>query len=403
MSERPPKPRGRPPVINVPGAPAIAYQQPPQPELPDQDFTVVIKVRNGRFLAALRKAGYPSVWKFCKQHGLPQSVVNRYAQMTLSPIRGSGDFVGQPTAMAQQVADILGTNVEDLFPPRFMAVCLSRIANTELPMTEGQIGMLLREPPRTPEDVLALDEAAAQISDAMILLPPKAERLLRLRLGMNLRDEQTLVEVGEQFGVTRERVRQMENRAIGKLQGPKRKYRFVEAAATLEIGAFKLVVPPFEITAAEAGINEINKPKTPAPLPKTKRPRRLQTAAEQETLRRLIRPVRFPSPTEVRVMGANGNDYIDADGNKVEKRDPDYLRLLRIPEQQRTDEHKLALAYHLEQELIRRGAYGGLQPTAADAPQYYRTDYRGQQLLKYEWMMGHLDRLWQAFPPAPSI
>ena len=55
------------------------------------------------------------------------------------------------------------------------------------------------------------------------LLAPLAERereILRLRFGLDRGEPRTLEEVGEHFNLTRERIRQIENRALSKLRHP---------------------------------------------------------------------------------------------------------------------------------------------------------------------------------------
>jgi RNA polymerase primary sigma factor len=49
-------------------------------------------------------------------------------------------------------------------------------------------------------------------------LPKREEKILRLRFGLDGGEEQTLEEVGEKFGLTRERIRQIQNEAFKKLR-----------------------------------------------------------------------------------------------------------------------------------------------------------------------------------------
>jgi RNA polymerase primary sigma factor len=53
-------------------------------------------------------------------------------------------------------------------------------------------------------------------------LTPREERVLRLRFGIGTDAAQTLEEVGQQFSVTRERIRQIEAKALRKLKHPSR-------------------------------------------------------------------------------------------------------------------------------------------------------------------------------------
>jgi RNA polymerase primary sigma factor len=76
------------------------------------------------------------------------------------------------------------------------------------------------------EDTAAISPHAAAESDALrncladVLseLTPREERILRLRFGMGGASEHTLAEIGETFGVTRERIRQIEAKALDKLR-----------------------------------------------------------------------------------------------------------------------------------------------------------------------------------------
>ncbi len=91
------------------------------------------------------------------------------------------------------------------------------------------------------------DEDAVQPLDAAIgsdlrdtmsrllgTLTPREERVLRMRFGIGTKSEHTLQEVGDQFSVTRERVRQIEAKALRKLKLPARARvlrSFLEGAA----------------------------------------------------------------------------------------------------------------------------------------------------------------------------
>jgi RNA polymerase primary sigma factor len=53
-------------------------------------------------------------------------------------------------------------------------------------------------------------------------LTPREAKVLRMRFGIDMNTDQTLEEVGKQFDVTRERIRQIEAKALRKLRHPSR-------------------------------------------------------------------------------------------------------------------------------------------------------------------------------------
>jgi RNA polymerase primary sigma factor len=62
-----------------------------------------------------------------------------------------------------------------------------------------------------------------QIDKALSTLTPREEKIIRMRLGIGERTDYTLEEVGDVFGLTRERIRQIENKALRKLKHPSRR------------------------------------------------------------------------------------------------------------------------------------------------------------------------------------
>jgi len=53
-------------------------------------------------------------------------------------------------------------------------------------------------------------------------LTPREAKVLRMRFGIDMNTDHTLEEVGQQFSVTRERIRQIEAKALRKLKHPSR-------------------------------------------------------------------------------------------------------------------------------------------------------------------------------------
>ena len=82
------------------------------------------------------------------------------------------------------------------------------------------------------EDALAPDEAALKtitnedIDNVLKTLTPREEQVIRLRFGLVDGRCHTLEQVGEQFQVTRERIRQIEAKALRKLRHPVRSSKF---------------------------------------------------------------------------------------------------------------------------------------------------------------------------------
>ena len=74
----------------------------------------------------------------------------------------------------------------------------------------------------SPEDFTIHEMLKEEISDVLLTLTEREEQVLRLRFGLDDGCCKTLEEVGQMFGVTRERIRQIEAKALRKLRHPSR-------------------------------------------------------------------------------------------------------------------------------------------------------------------------------------
>ena len=73
-----------------------------------------------------------------------------------------------------------------------------------------------------PSDAASLTMLHNEVEDILDTLTPRERRVLQLRFGLIDGHQRTLEEVGKRFGVTRERIRQIEAKALRKLRHPSR-------------------------------------------------------------------------------------------------------------------------------------------------------------------------------------
>ncbi len=116
-------------------------------------------------------------------------------QMPLDKVRKVLKIAKEPISLETPIGDEEDSNLGDFIPD----------TNAQQPI-ESAIHSNLRD---TTTRVLAS-------------LTPREERVLRMRFGIGMNTDHTLEEVGQQFSVTRERIRQIEAKALRKLKHPSR-------------------------------------------------------------------------------------------------------------------------------------------------------------------------------------
>jgi RNA polymerase primary sigma factor len=96
----------------------------------------------------------------------------------------------------------------------------------ETPVGEEEnshLGDFIEDTDAIPPDEAAIQSNLREITTrALASVTPREERILRMRFGIGVNKDHTLDEVGKQFSITRERIRQIEAKALRKLKHPSR-------------------------------------------------------------------------------------------------------------------------------------------------------------------------------------
>ncbi len=123
----------------------------------------------------------------------------------------------------EEIARIVGMDAEKV--SRMLQVAKEPIS-LETPVgddEESNIGNYIEDTAAVDAiEKINADDITRVVSEALETLSSREERVLRMRFGIGTMDEHTLEEIGKRFNVTRERVRQIEAKALQRLQTPQR-------------------------------------------------------------------------------------------------------------------------------------------------------------------------------------
>jgi len=105
-------------------------------------------------------------------------------------------------------------------------ICIAQPTSLETPVGDNgtQFGdFIADEDGVSPLEMTIQANLTMEIRKVLASLTPREAKILRMRFGIDERKDHTLEEVGEEFGITRERIRQIEAVALRKLKDPKRR------------------------------------------------------------------------------------------------------------------------------------------------------------------------------------
>jgi RNA polymerase sigma factor (sigma-70 family) len=192
---------------------------------PRNDVRLELKFKNAR-LWHLVFDEHDSVAAFCRHYGLWDGQVGRLLSLEDNPYR-RGCRRGQLRSVAERLCEIARVVPEDLFPPSLYVGMVPSSMVTEIPadrlMPLSSAPKLLTAPAQ--EDLVSQNELARDLENVLATLPPREQKVVRMRFGLDNGDESALEVVAEALNVSAERVRQIEARALRRLRHPSRARR----------------------------------------------------------------------------------------------------------------------------------------------------------------------------------
>ncbi|PSO48439.1 MAG: RNA polymerase sigma factor RpoD [Cyanobacteria bacterium SW_9_44_58] len=122
----------------------------------------------------------------------------------------------------EEIAERMEMTIEKL---RFIAKSAQLPISLETPIgkeEDSRLGDFIEADGETPEDEVSKSLLREDLEDVLDTLSPRERDVLRLRYGLEDGRMKTLEEIGQIFNVTRERIRQIEAKALRKLRHPNR-------------------------------------------------------------------------------------------------------------------------------------------------------------------------------------
>ncbi|MFT7678824.1 MAG: RNA polymerase sigma factor (sigma-70 family) [Planctomycetota bacterium] len=146
-----------------------------------------------------------------------------YLQKAMKHVKAAKDRLGDPNASAEAIAEEAGLRVN--LVESALAATRSTLS-MDVPMAGGEEGGGLADilGEAEPEGLYSTDMEDSSLSegleDALVRLSDRERYVVELRFGLSGHKEHTLAEVAGKLGVSLERIRQIQVRAIGKMRTP---------------------------------------------------------------------------------------------------------------------------------------------------------------------------------------
>jgi RNA polymerase sigma factor (sigma-70 family) len=187
------------------------------------EYRIKVTVRNNLLLTAIENAGYANVASFCRVSDIRQQSLGRLIAMKEPPLLNTGEF----SSLAKKVMEELCALPTELWTSEQLTMKLTtNVARRDMDMggMRAALGMTAENALEMLEvdDSLFDEERKSKVMEVVDTLTPRERKVLVLRFGLDGCKEHTLEEIGPMFDVGKERIRQIEAKALRKLKHPSR-------------------------------------------------------------------------------------------------------------------------------------------------------------------------------------
>jgi RNA polymerase sigma factor (sigma-70 family) len=182
------------------------------------EYRIKVSVKNNLLLTAIEEAGYKTQSEFAKAAGIRETELGRLLSLKSAPITRYGEF----SLVAKAVMEALGACPTDLWTEEQLTMELPKntaeatVGFKDLMAIQSRMTGNLIE--YDPSDKVNDSFVSKKVNEVLDELTPRQKKIIQLRFGVDGTVEHTYEEIGDMFGVTRERIRQIEAKAIRNLK-----------------------------------------------------------------------------------------------------------------------------------------------------------------------------------------
>jgi RNA polymerase sigma factor (sigma-70 family) len=176
---------------------------------------ILSRARNNRLMEIREQLGM-GVREFAEYVGISYGHYNSIENLTIYP----------SNQIIERLIAKLGSSAEEAFPDYLKEI---RTNKSEYTIPEAEVLQLSAIPPHqllTTSIALEGKEFKERLDQLLAMLSPRSEQIIRMRFGLD-GPKQTLEEVAAHFALSRDRIRQIEKRALRKLSHPANKGRLL--------------------------------------------------------------------------------------------------------------------------------------------------------------------------------
>lgn len=187
------------------------------------DLRVEMRLKNSRLYNYIYK-NYKTVGAFCEKNNLSPITISGLLNLRYSIRKKNGNY----TETVEKISIACETYPEILFPDDIYGLDVTKkaieipVSNLNLEQKEQMYLTMEQGYIEEHENKILEENVKEKLQEVLGTLPPREQEVLKMRYGLGGGKVFTLQETGLYFNVTRERVREIEAKALRRLRHPKR-------------------------------------------------------------------------------------------------------------------------------------------------------------------------------------